>query len=405
MTEHLSDEIVEHYRLHQLDDGARRRADAHLAACDSCVSRIAEAAPNLAFHSLREALLPRAGEEAFHLSDGELERYAFGNTGEADKIICESHVQVCEVCEGKLFRLGMINARPRLWMGLTARGLLIAASIAVIAFLALLLLLARQRARPDETVKSLPPQIPAASPSPALENKESPAEPASQGAIASLKDNGRELFLDADGRLTGAEAFDSETQQMMKRVLSGSSLGKPQVLNELNAGRITLLGDDNAPQGFSLVGPLGQVIETDRPTLKWRSLAGAASYVVSIYDQKFNRVAQSPPLTQTAWAAAAPLPRGNDFFWEVVATKDGKEVTAPVAPAPKAQFKVLAAEHLAALSKLRSQKPESHFALGLAYARFGLITEALGELTALSKDNPNSPELAKLIIQLRRWQR
>lgn len=404
MTEHLSDEIIEQYRLHQLDDAARRQAEAHLSVCDPCVGRIAAADSDVAFDSLSGALLPQAGDEAFHLSDAELEKYAFGKAGEADRIICESHVEACEECHGKLDRLGIINARPRLWMGLSANAIRIAASLAAIAFIALILLLARQRSRPDEAVRSLPPQIPTASPSPTFENKESPVEPAPTGAaIATLKDNGREIRLDADGKLTGAEGFDSETQQLVKRVLSGGSLNKPSVLTELSAGQITLLGDGKADQGFHVVSPLSQVIETDRPTLRWQPLAGASSYVVSIYDQKFNRITQSPPLTQTTWNTAGPLPRGNIFFWEVVATKDGKEITAPVAPAPKARFKVLATEHQQELIKLRSQKPESHLALGLAYARFGLIGEALSELTTLSKENPNSPEIAKLLSQVRRW--
>lgn len=406
MTEHLSDEIVEQYRLHQLDDAARRQTEAHLSTCGACVGRLAASDSDLAFDSLSGALLPQAGDEAFHLSDAEIERYNFGKAGEADRIICESHVAVCEECREKLDRLGTIKARPQLWMGLSANAIRIAAAIAVIAFISLLLLFARQRFRPDETVRSVPPQIPAASPSPTLENKESPVEPApTSAAIATLKDNGREIRLDAGGKLTGAEGFDSETQQLVKRVLSGGSLNKPAVLTELSAGQITLLGDSKADQGFHVVSPLSQIIETDRPTLRWQPLAGASSYVVSIYDQKFNRITQSPPLTQTAWPTAAPLPRGNIFFWEVVATKDGKEITAPVAPAPKARFKVLATEHQQELIKLRSQKPESHLALGLAYARFGLIAEALSELTVLSKENPNSPEITKLLSQVRRWQR
>ncbi|HXD32548.1 MAG TPA: zf-HC2 domain-containing protein [Pyrinomonadaceae bacterium] len=413
MTEHLSDTIIGRYLRHELDDMGRRQADAHLSTCSSCLGRVSGAESELAVRSLTEALLPHAidVDEPFHLSTSELENFARGNADQADRIICESHLEACEECSNELKRLStskpVIPVQPARWQRWSSpTPARIAAAIALIAFITLLVLLWRQQPRLDETAKTgtTPTPIPTASPTPT--NLASPAEsPTDTDAIAQLKDNGREIRLNRTGTLTGGEAFDNETQQMMKRVLSGGQLSKPKALSELEPNRITLLGGGNGDEAFVLIGPLGQVIETDRPTLKWQPLKGASSYVVSIYDRQFKPVAQSPPLTQTTWVTAAPLPRGETLFWEVVAMKDGKGVTAPVAPKPRAEFRVLATEQSAELTKLRGLRPVSHFALGLACARFGLINEAIDELTQLSKENPDSAEARRLLTEVRRWQR
>lgn len=406
MTEHLSNEIIELYRNHRLDDMARRRTNAHLSMCRSCLSRVSGADSEFAVQSLSEALLPLTNDEPFHLSADELESFASGRATHADRIICESHFEVCTECSNGFSRLvtakSVTPIKPRWQMWSSPTPARIAAAIALLALVVLVIMLWRQQARREEA-RVVPQQTPATSPSPSPSNTASPSEPTLSAAIALLRDNGREIRLDTSGQLSGAEGFDSETQQVIKSVLSGGSLSKPTVLHELAPGQLTLRGTGSGDQAFRLIGPVSQVVETDRPTLKWQPLKGASSYVVSVYDQNFNRVNQGPPLAKIEWRVTAPLPRGSNFYWEVTATKDGNEVTAPVAPAPKAQFKVLASQHLAELAKLRTQKPASHLALGLAYARFGLLSEAEQELAQLAKENPNSAEVRKLLTQVRRW--
>src|SRR4030095_3468401 len=151
-----------------------------------------------------------------------------------------------------------------------------------------------------------------------------------------------------------------------------------------------------------LLGPSGTVIATDRPNLRWQSLEGATSYVVSVFDPDFNRVARSAPQAATQWTSSK-LPRGRSYSGEVVAVRNGQEVRSPVAPAPRAQFKILEAEKLRELSNLKKQSPISHLTLGLTYARFGLLAEAEGQLQVLARENPNSPIATRLLRTVQEW--
>ena len=153
-----------------------------------------------------------------------------------------------------------------------------------------------------------------------------------------------------------------------------------------------------------MLGPSGTVIETDRPNLLRHALAGATRYTVSVIAADFNRVARSAPQTATQWTTPT-LRRGMVYSWEVVAVKDGQEVRSPVAPAPRAQFKILEAEKLVELTSLKQHSPVSHLTLGLTYARFGLLAEAEGQLQILAKENPSSPVAARLLRTVQDWRK
>jgi hypothetical protein len=221
--------------------------------------------------------------------------------------------------------------------------------------------------------------------------------------VASLKDNSREIRIDQEGKLSGLEGFDESSQKMVKAALAGEDLTKPKVLDELSAPPIKLLGQGSNETVFQLMEPMGRVITKERPTLSWSELVGATSYVVSIFDANFNPVATSPALSKTNWIVEAPLTRGGTYSWEVAATKDGKLVTAPLAPAPRAQFKLIEVDKLNALSKLKQQKPASHLVLGLMYARFGLVSDAEVEFRKLVKENPDSAAARKLLRTVQTW--
>ena len=52
------------------------------------------------------------------------------------------------------------------------------------------------------------------------------------------------------------------------------------------------------------------------------------------------------------------------YSWEVVAVRNGQEVRSPVAPAPRAQFKILEAEKLRELTNLKKHEPDLASHLG-----------------------------------------
>ena len=219
---------------------------------------------------------------------------------------------------------------------------------------------------------------------------------------ASLEDNGRKIQLDKSGKLIGLEELPEASRSLVRSVLTTKNLSKPEVLDKLTAPSITLMDPTARENTFGLLGPSGTVIATDRPNLRWQALAGASSYTVSVFDADFNRVTRSAPQTATQWTSPA-LRRGMIYSWEVVAVRNGQEVRSPVAPAPRAQFKILEAEKLLELTNLKKHKPISHLTLGLTFARFGLLVEAEGQLQILARENPNSPVATRLLRTVQEW--
>jgi len=75
---------------------------------------------------------------------------------------------------------------------------------------------------------------------------------------------------------------------------------------------------------------------------------------------------------------------------------DGKAVTSPSPAAPEMKFKVLEESKWQELDRLK-RSAGSRLALGLFYARAGMLEEAERELKQLVSDNPNSPLARKLL--------
>jgi hypothetical protein len=259
---------------------------------------------------------------------------------------------------------------------------------------------------PDQTAQQAssptPSNTPSSSPAPTESPKDSTAD---QFAVAaSLEDNGRKIQLDNTGKLIGLEELPEASRSLVRGVLANKTFSKPEVLDKLTAPSITLMDPTARENTFALLGPSGTVIATDRPNLRWQALAGASSYTVSVFDADFNRVTRSAPLTATQWTSPA-LRRGMIYSWEVVAVRNGQEVRSPVAPAPRAQFKILEAEKLLELTNLKKHKPISHLTLGLTFARFGLLVEAEGQLQILARENPNSPVATRLLRTVQEWRK
>jgi hypothetical protein len=414
---------------------------------------------NVAFTALTEAFLPPADEAPFHLSHGELKNYVGGSIDEADRIICESHLDICAQCDEEARMLSAVvaprpathasSARPSgkaasfkerfsswwQWPGLASP----ARALGVIVLFGGLFLLvgliwyqSRTGRRPRQTAQTESGKGENAS-APASENnstggqkkdettaavstnpgehqaggiegpKSTPEQNSNSSIIVSLKDNGHEITLDGQGNLTGLDGLTPSTERSVRAVLSGESLPKAQGLDELSAPAITLLGQPAGGSSFRPLSPVGIIISNDRPTLRWKPLGGATSYTVTLFDADFNRIAKSEPQAATEWRVTVPLRRGRIYSWEVTALKDGHEITAPVAPAPRAQFKILESERLEELSSLEKQRPVSHLTLGVMYARAGLLDEAEREFQRLLRENPRSTLARNLLRTVQSW--
>src|SRR5678815_5732032 len=99
MTDHLSETEVSLFRERTIGPAERERIDSHVAECQSCLRRILPSEDRaLVYSELTEALLPDSAGEPFHLSNAEIRAYANGSIDQADRVIFESHFEICAEC-------------------------------------------------------------------------------------------------------------------------------------------------------------------------------------------------------------------------------------------------------------------------------------------------------------------
>jgi hypothetical protein len=249
-------------------------------------------------------------------------------------------------------------------------------------------------------------QLPRHAPSPPLtvRNRE-PLKPVENaGAVAVLNDERGTVTVDKAGNVSGLDEIPQNTRQEIAETLLAENIKAPATRAELEGEPIVLRGTDNSPT-FRLRSPARTVIIPDRPSFEWERFAGATSYRVSIGDLKGHEIAKSEELAadQTRWTPPISLKRGEIYVWEVEATIDGKRIVSPGRSAPQMKFKILSAGSVQELDQLR--KTRSHLALGVFYAREGMVAEAEGEFQILVRDNPHSPVLKKLQNQIHSWHR
>jgi len=134
--------------------------------------------------------------------------------------------------------------------------------------------------------------------------------------------------------------------------------------------------------------PVRAVIIGSRPVFRWEERTGASSYRIYVLDSKGQVLVKSEvPSTTREWKLTGRIDRGNIYSWVVVAIVDGKEIVSPGPAAPEVKFQVLSASNLQKLVQLR--RTRSHLALGVFYARVGLLAESERELEELVRLNPN----------------
>jgi hypothetical protein len=234
-----------------------------------------------------------------------------------------------------------------------------------------------------------------------------PSVPVSSGAIpagaaiAMLNDGAGQVSLDKEGNLSGVDHLPSAYQQMVKSALTNQELERSPLLAGLTPTGNTQRGRNDEPGGkFSLIGPVRTLALSDRPVFRWARLAGAAGYVVEIYDEEFDLVATSSRITGQRWRARQPLKRGGIYYWQVKAIKDGRELVSPHPPAPQAKFRILDEAKANELERARRDYGSSHLLLGLLYVQAGLLGEAEEEFRALQKANPDSTIAGQLLQQV-----
>jgi hypothetical protein len=239
----------------------------------------------------------------------------------------------------------------------------------------------------------------AATPSLAVKNREPLKTVESVGVVAALNDERGKVTVDKAGNVSGLDDIPQNIRQEIGEALVAENIKASATQAELTGGPIILRGPDNTPT-FNLLSPARRVIISDRPSFEWDKLAGTNSYRVSVGDLRGHEIAKSEELSadQMTWTPPTPLKRGEIYVWEVEATVNGKKIVSPGTSAPQMKFKILPVSNARELEQLK--KARSHLALGVFYAREGMIAEAEHEFQVLIRANPRTRVLKKLLGQI-----
>ncbi|MFN0109693.1 MAG: hypothetical protein ACKVZH_12640 [Blastocatellia bacterium] len=405
MNEHISDNQWQRYRNNVLTVTELLQFDAHLQTCVECQTRLAEheqVANSLV--ALRADLSEALIESQEHLSYEELAAYLDHQLEKPVQHRIEAHLHVCKTCNAEFEDLRTfqteLNApvaadKPATnwlaswWQKLSWRWVMPLAATAclLIGWIGMRMLSPGQIKTPSQTEIA---RIPETAPSPNTTNP-------SASLIASIQDGTSQITLDAQGNLEGLAAIPLNQKQLVIEAFKSSKVVLAAAPTGLNAKTETLLGKPDNEESFALISPVGKIVLSSRPQLRWQALAGAISYRVTIFTTDYETVAQSESLTETFWSPPRSLAGNQIYLWQVIATKDGREIKAPVAPAPEARFKILDQAKAKEIAAARG----SHLLLGLLYAQAGMGEEAERELQILARENPQTPIAQQLLDNLR----
>ena len=441
---HLSDEDIARYGGRSMPPLELLAADDHIALCDDCHARVGAAQGmngiNDKLRAAGKAFETTIEHEVTHLTYEQMAAMVDNRLDDIDREVIGSHLELCERCETELNELRdvstALNSAPARDHGTpmprapSIQEKLISfwrrpafhipapafAALALVAVATLVMygILRRERTvlqakvaeleRSNQALKEQAASVVGMQNEVAAMRDENDrlrqAVESRAEVLVALNDGGGRITLDTEGNLLGLRAGPGD-EQSIKDALQNGRAPVPSSLRELRPGPSgTLMGE--GPTGFKLLTPVGVVIESAQPNLRWTALEGATSYTVTIFDSSLNEAASSAPLTTTQWAAPRALARGRTYVWQVRALKDGREVVAPPPAGSKIRFRVLEQAKLDEVERARRSHPKSHLAMGLAYAEAGLIDEAEQEFNALLRANPKSPIARKLLQSVRR---
>ncbi len=432
MSEHLSKILIEQYLASTIAPSELLAMDAHLEACSDCRRSLAEAADKSRVLSLREDLATVEATE--HLDDARLAAYADGTLSEVDAEIATSHLSVCSRCEllasdlvmfkdeiagnvereyappGKTAIKTAVKVASTSWreklsgfagsiFGFDSPALTIGAGALALLVIGVFVWLAmRTGPLPTSEPEVVRTSSPTPSASPQITTSPSAEPSPSPEILLALSDGSRQFGIDRDGNLTGAEDLPPGVREMVKTALTTQDVINSNALAGVTGRPSELRGAPSPDAKFAPITPVGKVVWSIKPTLQWTSLSVASEYKITIYDQNFNPVAVSPPLQENSWVVDPALKRGEIYTWQIAATKNGSEIKTPVAPAGEAKFKILDAKATGEITMARKNFSESRLAMGVLYARAGLLDEAEHEFYMLSVANPKS-EIAKKLLR------
>ena len=184
----------------------------------------------------------------------------------------------------------------------------------------------------------------------------------------------------------------ADQKSALQLALDTHKLAHAPILDSVQRKQGVLLGPPGAgdTKGFDLLSPIGTTVLTDRPVFAWMPAPGATSYLVAVYDENFEKVLESPPVSVTEWQPDTPLPRGRIYNWQVTTEIGGHTVHAPIPPAPEARFQVVPQETAGQIETARRVHPANHLLLAALCAQAGALDDARKELDQLAATDPGT---------------
>lgn len=461
MSNHLTTRSLELYYRRELPARELLEADAHLSLCAICRRHLRDREnTGAAVEALRNGFHLEENVEPEHPSYSQFTAYTDGQLDEVDREILDSHLSICAQCSEIMQDLKVYVATPphlsvaekrivtspslieraisvwhsfmdamSLQMAGAAAALLLLIGVTAVVWFGL-----KRTSNQTEVARVAPSPAVAQSPQPTptiaqtpnltitttptpddntgrqkdpLPNRPAPMTtkipaitPERPPTIA-LKDGGGVVTVDDRGNIKGLESLSTADQVAVRTALTREKVEPPPMLASLAGNAGVLRGGSVEGVSFPLLSPVGTVVRTDRPTLRWGALDGATAYVVSVFDENFKKVAESTPQSGTEWVVANSLSSGRVYTWHIVATRRGEHITSPEAPAPEAKFMILDEAKAKELSRAQQIYSSSHLTLGTLYARAGLLDDAEREFQMLLRDNPKSRAARRLLQSVR----
>ena len=430
MSAHLSSEVVKRFHAQKLTGADKHQIYEHVLGCETCRQRVATPAVQAAaVNTLTEHLLPQEGEP-FHLDEETIEAFVDDKLNPLDRSSARLHLDDCVECSAEVNDLRESLAtmkamsqpsstephaiNPRHFPRLSMR---VAAAVALIGFVAIAVILIWRLKSARSTLT--PPQVaggyeaghspginvPPATPSPTVNTprlaENPPALNPPKDVLVTIKDGPRQITVDRNGKAEGLENLPVESRSDVARALSGEPFKAPEVLDELTTTNGSVRSANSSEQPIRLVYPARIVIEENQPTLRWIPTATASSYQVAVSDENFRQIAKSDAATTgSTWKMPTGLERGCVYTWSVRAVNEQGQMSEVVS---HGKFKVLSADKINELARLT--RSQSHLALGLFYAREGMIDKATTELRMVVRQNPDSTVARKLLNTIQSWRR
>ena len=372
MTPHLSEEQVVLYRSRSLAAVELLQVSQHLAECESCRGRIASPSEIYAGTEGFRAVLDAEGAGLNHLTYEEIAAYVDRHLEGEDAAEIEKHIGECRSCAAQVSELQALQREmegPREspgWFDRVAavwretfswRGAFALAGVAACAVLVLVVV-----------------------------REPGPKPPSQQTA----------RVTPPSGPLAELNRLPDPLRASLEHAITSRRIERPTVLKDLSGKRGVLLGSSPTASGVELLSPVGVVVESQQPTLRWKPIAGA-EYKVSVYGEGYDEAATGTWTRNAEWQVPKALRRGARYSWQISVRHNGEEFTVPVAPAPEARFKILDAAGEAEIAQLKTSGTDSHMLLGIRYAQLGAMDDAERELREASEQGSDASTVAALL--------